>query len=593
MIQNAEIYQISDIFGIDRRVKYVVPKYQREYIWGKEQWENLFNDLLDNEEGYFLGSIICIDTGTDALGIRPLETIDGQQRLTTISLLFASIYDRFLEESRTDDDFITEKNNLKHRLIQRTNKSDLKIELSHQNNNFEDYKYILTEIGLHNVSNKPPNLGNKRIYKAYRYFKENLSDLDYDQTIKILNKINLALLVKIEVNSHSDAFILFETLNNRGIPLSAIDLIKNNILSELEKKKIKSIDDAFDEWKKMVDNLPDYPIQERFLRQYYNAFKYEKKIKIEGAHKATRGNLIKIYEKLIHQDPEFIFNELVEKSKVYNVFVEPENDESNSDYCGGLTDLLHIGAAPSYTFLLYLFTEHKNNPKLIVDSINFLVKYFVRRNLTDFPSTRDLDAIFIGLVDECERNRDNLTSYSLINYLTHPERIADLNIFKEKLKGNIYEDNVAATRFILCKMDEEHQTKETHKNLWKRDDKNKKFIWTIEHIFPEGRNIPSEWVDMVANGDVDEANELQIAWVHKLGNLTMSGYNSNLSNLSFEEKRNRKDSKGDWIGYKNGSHLNEKLARKNSWTIEDIESRSNKLVTEALELFKINDEMID
>ena len=593
MIQNAKIYQISDIFGIDRRVKYVVPKYQREYIWGKEQWENLFNDLLDNEEGYFLGSIICIDTGTDALSIRPLETIDGQQRLTTISLLFASIYDRILKESgsRSDDDFITEKNNLKYRLIQKTNKNDLKLELSYQNNNFEDYKSILAKI-IYSISNIPRNAGNRRICKAYRYFKENLSDLDYDQTIKILNKVYSASLVKIEVNSHSDAFILFETLNNRGIPLSAIDLIKNKILSELEKKDIKSIDDAFDDWKKLVDNLPDYPIQERFLRQYYNAFKYNEKIKIEGAHRATRGNLIKIYEKLIHQDPEFIFDELVEKSKVYNLFVEPENDESNA-YYRGLTDLLHIGAAPSYTFLLYLFTEHKNNPKLIIDSINFLVKYFVRRNLTDFPSTRDLDAIFIGLVDDCERNRDNFTSHSIINYLTHPERIADLNIFKEKLKGDIYEDNVAATRFILCKIDGEHQTKETHKNLWKRDDKNKKFIWTIEHIFPEGKNIPGKWVDMVANGDVDKANELQIAWVHKLGNLTMSGYNSNLSNLSFEVKRNRKDSKGNCIGYMNGLYLNEELARKNSWTIEDIESRTNKLVTEALELFKINDEMID
>lgn len=591
MIRTADKYQISKIFDIDTRIKYIVPKYQREYIWGKEQWENLFNDLSDSDEEHFIGSIICVNKGTDAL--KPiLEIIDGQQRLTTISILYAAIYDRFLKESRDDEYFITEKNNLKRRLIQSHCEDELKLELSYQNNNFEDYRFILTEIGLHKVTNKPHNWGNRRICKAYRYFKENLSDLDYDQIIKVLYRVNSALLVKIEVDNHSDAFTLFETLNNRGIPLYAIDLIKNNILSELEKKNIKSIDDAFDGWKKLVDNLPDYPIQERFLRQYYNAFKYDEKIKIEGAHRATRGNLIKIYERLIYQDPEFIFDELVEKSKVYNLFVEPEDGESDGEYYRGLTDLLHIGAAPSYTFLLYLFAEHENNPKLIGDSINFLVKYFVRRNLTDFPSTRDLDAIFIGLVDECERNRDNLTSSFVINYLTYPGRFADLNTFKEKLEGDIYEDNVAATRFILCKIEEEHQTKEIHTNLWARG-KNKKFVWTIEHIFPEGKNIPGKWVDMVANGDKNEANELQMRWVHKLGNLTMTGYNPNLSNLSFEEKRDRKNNRGVYIGYRNGLYLNDELASKNSWTTEDIKSRTDKLVMKALELFGIDNEKID
>ena len=176
--------------------------------------------------------------------------------------------------------------------------------------------------------------------------------------------------------------------------------------------------------------------------------------------------------------------------------------------------------------------------------------------------------------------------------MTYPGRFADLNTFKEKLEGDIYEDNVAATRFILCKIEEEHQTKEIHTNLWARG-KNKKFVWTIEHIFPEGKNIPGKWVDMVANGDKNEANELQMRWVHKLGNLTMTGYNPNLSNLSFEEKRDRKNNRGVYIGYRNGLYLNDELASKNSWTTEDIKSRTDKLVMKALELFGIDNEKID
>jgi len=473
MIQSAEIYQISTIFDIDLKIKYEVPKYQREYIWGKEQWENLFNDLADSDGGHFLGSIICINNGVDALGMTPLEVIDGQQRLTTISLLFASIYNKLRNDKRNDDDFITEKSNLKHRLTQKRCENTPKLKLCYQNNNFEDYNAILTEIGLYHISNKPSNLGNKRIYKAYKYFNENLRDLDYHQVMEILYKINSALLVKIEVNSHSDAFVLFETLNNRGMPLSAMDIIKNKILSELENKKVRSVDEAYDEWLKLVGNLPDPPIQERFLRQYYNAFKYKERIKVEKFHRATKPNLIKIYENLINQDSGFIFDELIEKSRAYNLFVEPDDNGSDSEYHNGLTDLLHIGAAPSYTFLLYLFAEHENNHELIEGSIKFLMKYFVRRNLTDFPGTRDLDTIFIGLIDECERNRDDLTPSTISNYLTQSTRFSDINTFKKKLEGDIYDDNVAVTRFILCKIEEKHQTKEIHTDLWAQGKKTK------------------------------------------------------------------------------------------------------------------------
>lgn len=273
MIQSASKYQVSDIFGIDTAVKYIIPKYQREYIWNKEQWENLFNDLDSNDGGHFLGSIICINRGDDALNITPLEVVDGQQRLATISLLYSATYDRLLKEDRSDDDFVTERINLKNRILQKGKINELKLELSYQNNNFNDYKAILNEIRLWDAD-KPSYLVMRRLYRAYQYFKKRLEDLCYDDIIALLKKINAALLVKIEVNDHADAFILFESLNNRGVPLSAIDLLKNKVLSKLESKSEKSLDEAFTGWKRLIDNLPDYSIQERFLRQYYNAFRY-------------------------------------------------------------------------------------------------------------------------------------------------------------------------------------------------------------------------------------------------------------------------------------------------------------------------------
>lgn len=587
MIQSAHQHPISSIFGIDT-VKYVIPKFQREYVWRREHWENLFNDLLDNEKGYFLGTVISIPKIiSQVLGNTEHEIIDGQQRLITISLLYASIYERYAKETRTDNDFIAERTNLKYKLIQK-HTNELKLQLSEQNQNLIDYISVLNEIKILNNATKPSNLGNRRIYKAYQYFKNQISDYEFEKIIEILEKIDSAVVVKIDVNSHSDAFVLFESLNNRGEPLSPIDLIKNNVLSELEKKKIKSIDNAFSEWKNLVENLSDYPIQERFLRQYYNAFRYRNEIKIKGIPKATKSNLIKIYEELIKTDVNIIFNELVEKSKMYSCFIKPQNNENHNVYSNKLTDLLHIQAATSYTFLLYLFCEHKDNIELIKESIDFLVKYFVRRNLTDIPGTRDLDSIFIGLVDECEKNKNNLSSQIIINYLTQPNRFARLEIFEEKLRGNIYEENVDVTRFILSKIEETHQTKEIYTDLWKKDDN--KYVWTIEHIFPEGDNIPKPWVDMISNGNYEEAKKLKTDWVHKLGNLTLTGYNPTLGNLSFEKKRDRQDNKGNYVGYKNGLYLNKELWNKDTWIIKDIQARNDKLINQALELFRISNE---
>lgn len=593
MIQSANKYPISNVFSIDTNVKYTIPKYQREYIWKRENWEKLFNDLMDNDKGYFIGSLICVNKQDDPLSIN-LEIIDGQQRLATISLFYAAIYHKLMDENRNDDEFITERTNLKKRLIQ---KDDLRIELQPQNNNFVDYKAVLSEIGLIKDHDKPQYLGVRRIYKAYQYFKDQLSRPplnDFLEVQKLLEKINSALIVMIQVNNHSDAFMLFESLNSRGVPLSAVDLVKNDILSEMEKRKITTLNSAYAEWEKLVKNLSpnkqsDPVIQERFLRQYYNAFRYKERVKIVGISRATRSTLIKIYEELIKKrNVGEIFNDLIDKSLIYSAFITDEPKHLKENIKKGLIDLLHIGAAPSYTFLLYLFSEHREDTAFIEDSIDFLVKYFVRRNLTDFPATRELDLLFMGLIDECEKNKGNL-SQIIVDYLTNSKRFSSTEKFKEKLNGNIYEDNTDVTRFILCKITEKGFNKEIYTDFWEKH--KEKYVWTIEHIFPEGENIPKWWVDMIANGDKKEAKRLQVEWVHKIGNLTLTGYNPSLFNSPFLTKRD-KDKKGISIGYKNGLYLNRDLAKMEKWTAKDIEERTNKLVKEALGLFKVGDEVI-
>ena len=159
-------------------------------------------------------------------------------------------------------------------------------------------------------------------------------------------------------------------------------------------------------------------------------------------------------------------------------------------------------------------------------------------------------------------------------------------IFEEKLRGPIYDENPEATRFILCDIESYHQTKEIYSDLWSRDS-SKKYIWTIEHIFPEGENIPKEWIDMIANGDKEEASKIRTNYVHTIGNLTITGYNQNLSNMAFEQKKERKSKdKIKYIGYKNGLYLNSDVVTEREWTVEKISSRTNKIVELLLKLYK-------
>ena len=105
----------------------------------------------------------------------------------------------------------------------------------------------------------------------------------------------MALLVKIEVSTHSDAFTLFETLNNRGIPLSALDLIKNKLLAVLEKQGHETLDANFEKWNNLLEDLSeDYAIQQRYLCQFYSAFKYKPDVEVKGISRATRSTLIRM-----------------------------------------------------------------------------------------------------------------------------------------------------------------------------------------------------------------------------------------------------------------------------------------------------------
>jgi uncharacterized protein with ParB-like and HNH nuclease domain len=591
MVTSVNNFPISVIFNIDSNVVYAVPPYQREYKWAKIHWEKLFDDILDNNAGYFLGSIICINP-KEAVEKPQMEIVDGQQRLLTLSLLFSAIYHALeYQKNLLDEDQKNELFNLKKKLVLKTGVEQIRVIPQIQNNNLNDYRALLSNIGIISSYDAPPYAGNRKIYKAFYYFKDRVEKLANGNgnnllvIMELLDKISKASMVTIQVSSHSDAYILFESLNNRGMPLTAIDLIKNKLLARLGDIEPKNIDHHYENWNKLLSYFGDeYDIQERFFRHYYNAFREELKA-IYQVPVAKKSNLIMIYEKLIDKDANEFLQKIMVAGKLYAKLLSHHSEHALSHLEKALKDLERIQGAPSYLLLLYLLARRKDlnlNEKHLEKIVQLFVRFFVRRNLTDKPPTRDLTRLFMEIIGRLSGTNGEDSVAAIQNKLI--EVSADDNLFRSKLEGPIYDDNKWVTRFVLCNLAEQGMTYEIWRDLW--EVKNKQFVWTIEHIFPQGERIPQDWVDMIAGGDEKQAKDYQQTYVHKLGNLTITGYNPTLSNRSFDEKRNRKDKKGNYVGYKNGLKLNEDLVGCENWTVQKIEARTVKLVDKCMDLFK-------
>ena len=604
-INSANQYGVGPLFSSN--LYFSIPKYQREYTWGQSNWSALYDDLIENDMGYFIGSIICIPNSTDSAQIIPLEVVDGQQRLTTISLLMAALYSKFKEySSEMSEDQNHEVYEIKSRLSKPKAANGLIVSPQDQNHNREDFIYVMREAGILgglDDTKKPAYFGIRNIKRCYEFFRNQIQK-DVDESEDPLSKlfsiketILSAIMVKIEVASHSDAYVMFEALNNRGSSLTAVDLMKNAALARSEKSGMRP-EECFDKWQNILDLISsDYTAQERFFRFHYNAFRSEINTPFRTGDStyplgdiATKSNLLKIYIRLIDTDLIGFLESIKTSARIYNQFLTTSDSESR--YLDEFKDLNNIKGVSGYIILLYLI---RNQEKLgltdeqIKSITRFLSKFFVRRNLTDVPPTRDVNRMFMKLISVIEEKalvREELEQ-EIYSFLI--SNSASDEVFEAKLSGDIYTDNTDATRYILCKLAESMMTKETWTDLWekKQSGKNMIYVWTIEHIFPEGNNVPKDWVDMISDGDPKKASEYRDEYCHKLGNLTVTGYNSDLSNMSFKKKRDRTNENKKYIGYRNGLEINHDLASKESWKIDDIKERTDRLIQACMEMFDL------
>jgi len=284
------------------------------------------------------------------------------------------------------------------------------------------------------------------------------------------------------------------------------------------------------------------------------------------------GNLIKIYTKIIKDNPNQVLKDMIKKSEIYSLFVQPEKEENQKNkYSEKFRNLKILGIAPSYALLLYVFDKYPNDD--FNELLNFIENWFIRRNLTDYPATNKLDTLFLELIKLLQEKK-HYSFETIKQFMTQQKYYMNDEKFKEFLiKEPLYDINSGAIRYLLLKLEKSKRTRENDIDFIKRKGNN--FVWSVEHILPQNPKEKSDWLKHFDKEDFKK-------YIHKLGNLTVTKYNSGLSNKDFSKKS--KEGEGAYMtkNIQINSYIYENHLTK--WTKEDIEKRGEILADDIIKL---------
>ena len=250
---------VSQLLG-SQNEQYVIPAYQRRYSWKRHQVEDLWDDLdvLESADSHLFGTIVCL-AGHHTAGINRLELVDGQQRLTTISILLHCLLDRLKAENEH-----TEAQDLGRLLESKALGGQPQPKILLDSLDAKQFK-------RHASGDLSEPADNPRLLQGFGLLRERLAALSLEKVGELLYRLkNQAVIIRLDVSEAKDAFKLFETINNRGLRLSATDIIKNFILGNAARFGAGSLDLARDKWAQLLVELDGIAL-DTFFRQYMMA----------------------------------------------------------------------------------------------------------------------------------------------------------------------------------------------------------------------------------------------------------------------------------------------------------------------------------
>lgn len=550
-----EARQISiEEFLSSSKTRFIIPVYQRNYDWKEKNCFQLFNDIrsasIDERiKSHFMGSIVYVsNSDTDSIDLKEYVIIDGQQRLTTVTLFLKALHDLVEDldlqeeilESYLINKRLDEKNKIKLKPIKKDDETFIKL----LKNDFD-------------TIDKESNM-----YKNYIFFKEKI--LAVDDKKRLFRGFKKLFIIHIALNRRDDnPQLIFESINSTGVSLSQSDLIRNFLLMDKEASEQTRLFETY--WFKIEEHLTSENISD-FTRDYLTM----KQNKIPN-----KGEVYESFKKFVFDkklDAEELLSELYHYSKIYRTFLNPKDEI----YSLKLQNLKMLKVGVAYPFLLILvdlYNKEDIDKENLLKSLDILESYIVRRAICN-QATNALNKVFASLYNELLEIKD--FQYSQISKY--------INALLISKKGSaIFPNNkMFKSDFISRDM---YNIKNKLFFLWRlenKDNKEKVDIsnLSIEHYMPQ--TLTHAWKVHLG----DKFQNIHDLYVHNIGNLSLTADNSELGNKTFEDKKSilKEQSK---------LKLNRFFINSNSWNEEKIKQRADLLFEEAKELWNYENNDMD
>ncbi|MBB1125111.1 DUF262 domain-containing protein [Thiospirillum jenense] len=526
----------------------IIPLFQRFYIWDKKYWDILWNDLgelasdEDQQRTHFLGSLVFIPDENSSPSLSRFVVIDGQQRITTLLVILAAIRD--LARAEEQINLADEINN--KMLSNQYKQEDDYYKLLLSDNDHDAFQNILDE-KQHQVH---------RLSDCYRYFREQINkhvqEFGSSQLRSMFEIIaDRFSLVTITLATNENPYLVFESLNFKGHKLTEADLIRNYLFMRVPSKQQKSVYKEY--WKPMEISLGDNLTE--FVRHYL--------IMRTGTFVKKNEVYIKLKNDLSATEVLPSIKKLATFGSYYKKLLDPIQ-EPNKSISDALKRLNQLDTTTIYPFLLNCYQDYDQKhltAEQFCDVVKQIENYLVRHFVCGSPSN-ELNKFFAPLYNQIAKQVSDNFATACTNILQKSKKYPNDAQFKSNLMTRkLYagSNSERKTRFILESLERHHKHKEpvSFASL------------TIEHIMPQ--TLTDWWKEHLG----DAWSEVHETYLHTLGNLTLTGYNSELSNAPFPDKRQE---------FVTNSHLvlNSYFKKVNSWCAKDIQNRAEQLAEQAL-----------
>lgn len=545
--------------GADKR--YIIPVYQRKYDWKLENCRQLYNDLkkivLEGRSSHFFGSIV---SSVVPVGSRlEYHIIDGQQRLTTVTLLLLAMRNLIAQQKLVSQSGRLDEQIAQRFLISPWAAADDQIKLRPVKGDREALARLFgDEEDFDPASNLTHN---------YRFFCDMLlkESISIDELYAAIGKLEI---ISITLDHDDNAQLIFESLNSTGLALEEGDKIRNYILMGLNPREQNSYYDTY--WTK-IEKCTGNDVSS-FVRDYLS-IKEQVTPTLNTVYHA-----FKVYADGIRQPITTLLDDLLRYARLFEKLRTCKSGlgEKRLDDCLYRMSRLDIGVTrPFLMEVLRLNQDGKLSSQDVLTVFLTTEDYLFRRNICEVP-TNALNKIFLMLNKEILRydgTTENYVEKFVYALLSKREsgRFPDDEEFSTALAAKQVYLMRGKYKAYLFERLENHGTIETKDVYTHLDNK----VYTIEHIMPQ--HLTPAWTRALGPNSA----EIHSTWLHRLANLTLTGYNPNLSNKTFAEKRDAAEG-----GYKaSGLKMNQKIARKETWGLAELEERNHELVALALKIW--------